>query len=188
MFSAAEMEILGTLDRLLDGAPVRASLSALARQAQEALAAEPGRVMTWTPVPLEIYGEPLPAGIRSSWVFVLRAGSITGAERHPNSHQRLTAFGESGDLPLFQGNRWQSHPLTDQRSEPLERRWVSIPPGTWHQAVVTGRDWVVVSFHTVPAGELIEERPDPENPALTTSRRYLEGAAPPPGAAGGTVR
>ena len=180
MIGGEEREILGALDRLLAGTAVRAALALLARQAQEFLAATPGRVMTWMPVPLELYGAPLPGDIRSSWIFVLRAGSITGAERHPNSLQRLTSLSESGDLPLFQGNRWQSHPLTDQRSEPLERRWVSIPPGTWHQAVVPGKDWVVVSFHTVPAEELIEERPDPENPALTTSRRYLEVDPPSP--------
>ena len=54
-----------------------------------------------------------------------------------------------------------------------ENRWISIPPNTWHQGVVGDADWAVVSFHTVPAGELIEERPGPDE-ATTRQRRYLD--------------
>jgi hypothetical protein len=52
-------------------------------------------------------------------------------------------------------------------------RWVSIPAGTWHQAVVPDEDWVVVSFHTVPEDELIEERPDRDDAGSTRLRTYL---------------
>jgi hypothetical protein len=48
-----------------------------------------------------------------------------------------------------------------------------VPPNVWHQAVVPAEDWVVVSFHTVPAEELIEERPDATD---LSQRRYLAGA------------
>jgi len=46
---------------------------------------------------------------------------------------------------------------------------------------VGDRDWLVVSFHTVPASELIEERPDPSDPdpfrpRRTRRRRYAEVA------------
>ena len=51
---------------------------------------------------------------------------------------------------------------------------MSIPPNVWHQAVVIeDKDWVVVSFHTVPADELIEERPDTADSGRTHQRRYL---------------
>ena len=169
-----EREILETLDRILAGSAVRAALSGMARCVERRLAADPGTVMAWEPIPLETYGAPMPGAILSSWIFVLRSGSSTGAERHPNSRQRMMSFCGSGDLPLFMGNRWIPHPLTDNLDEPIERRWISIPPNIWHQAVVPDRDWTVVSFHTVEAEALIEERPDPLNPARSLRRRYLD--------------
>jgi hypothetical protein len=39
--------------------------------------------------------------------------------------------------------------------------------------VPEGPDWVVVSFHTVPAEELIEERPDSDDPGRTNRMLYL---------------
>jgi hypothetical protein len=115
--------------------------------------------MAWEPIPLELYGE-LPPGIRSSWVFVLRAGTTTGAERHPNSHQRMVSYRGSGDFPVQRGGQWESRRLTSDRARDLSERWVSIPPYTWHQGIVDpGENWVVVSFHTVDAEALIEERP-----------------------------
>jgi hypothetical protein len=34
----------------------------------------------------------------------------------------------------------------------LEKRWISIPQNVWHQPIILKEaDWVVVSFHTVPA-------------------------------------
>jgi hypothetical protein len=50
---------------------------------------------------------------------------------------------------------------------------VSIPAGTWHQVVVPDQDWVVVSFHTVFDDELIEERPDPDDPVSTRRKLYV---------------
>ena len=42
----------------------------------------------------------------------------------------------------------------------MEQRWISIPPNVWHRPVIgNDADWVVILFHTVPAEELIEERP-----------------------------
>jgi hypothetical protein len=55
---------------------------------------------------------------------------------------------------------WQSHVLVSDPQASLEQQWVSIPKNIWHRPVIPkGADWVVVSFHTVPAEELIEERP-----------------------------
>jgi hypothetical protein len=45
------------------------------------------------------------AEIRSAWVFVLRAGADTGAEKHPNSHQRMMSFEGSGDLQTDEGEK-----------------------------------------------------------------------------------
>jgi hypothetical protein len=77
--------------------------------------------------------------------------------------------------------RWQSNVLVSEPDADLGRRWISIPANVWHQVVVPdGEDWVVVSFHTVPAHELIEERPDAAEAGRTHQRHYVG-----PGAASG---
>lgn len=129
--------------------------------------------MAWEPIPLSMYGGSLPALVRSSWVFILRAGATTGAERHPNSQQRMMSYRGTGDLQTGGEDRWQSHRLSSEASAALEQRWISVPPSVWHQAVVPDQDWIVVSFHTVSAEELIEERPDSGDPDRTNQRWYL---------------
>ena len=114
---------------------------------------------------------------------MLRRGVTTGAERHPNSRQRMVSWSGSGDFQVHDGARWVSHLLVDDPKAPLESRWVSIPPSTWHQGVVGDRDWLVVSFQTAAAGELVEERPDPADPdpfhpRRTRRRRYAEVKQP----------
>jgi hypothetical protein len=128
------------------------------------LARGPREIEAWESVPLDLYGAVLSPEIRSSWVFVLRRGVTTGAERHPNSRQRMVSWSGDGDFQVHNGERWKSHRLVSDPSAPLEERWISIPPETWHQGVVGDRDWLVVSFHTVAAEDLIEERPDPADP------------------------
>jgi hypothetical protein len=128
--------------------------------------------MAWEPIPLSIYGESLPAFIRSSWVFVLRAWATTGAERHPNSHQRMMSFRGIGDLQTEDDGHWQSNLLISNREVALAQRWVTIPPNVWHQAIVADSDWVV-SFQTVSAEELIEERPDTTDASRTQQRKYV---------------
>src|SRR5262249_4993981 len=113
-------------------------------------------------IPIEKY-RGLPPEIRSSWIFVLRKGTTTGAERHPNSHQRMMSYLGSADFPEVHNEVWVAHRLTSDRTRPIAERWASIPPYTWHQGIVDPDEhWVVVSFHTVPAEELIEERPTEE--------------------------
>ena len=58
----------------------------------------------------------------------------------------------------------------------VDRRWVTIPPNTWHQLFVGPGDWGMLSFHTVAAEELIEERPtsaDSLDGGPTERHRYL---------------
>ncbi len=129
--------------------------------------------MAWEPVPLTVYDGRLPETIRSSWVFILRALAATGAERHPNSHQRVMSYRGFGDLQVWANDQWRSHPLVSNLDGPIECRWASIPAGTWHQAVVPDEDWVVVSFHTVSQDELIEERPHPDDAGSTRQQTYL---------------
>jgi len=73
---------------------------------------------------------------------------------------------------------WQSHILVSDPAAALERRWISIPQNVWHRPVIPkGADWVVVSFHTMPAEELIEERPS--NSDAGTMKRMLYLASNP---------
>jgi hypothetical protein len=133
-------------------------------------------VMAWEPIPLETFGRGLPQGIRSGWIFILRAGADTGPERHPNSNQRMMTLLGTGDMRVRAGLAltWQSNFLISDPDAPLERRWISIPANTWHRPVV-GKDahWVVVSFHTVLAEELIEEKPDSDRGRGTRRKKYV---------------
>lgn len=115
--------------------------------------------MAWESVPLAVFDRPLPEEIRSCWVFLIRAGAETGAERHPNSHQRSLSLTGRGEFQLREGRRWESHPLISDPGAQPERRWVSIPQSTWHRLFVGGGNWGMLSFHTVLAEELVEERP-----------------------------
>jgi hypothetical protein len=71
--------------------------------------------------------------------------------------------------------QWRSNLLISEPAAPLGRRWISIPVNVWHRPV-TGPEanWVVVSFHTVTAEELIEERPSASTLTGTKRMKYFE--------------
>ena len=170
-----ERSRLEALDRALRSKNVRDHIRSVVARVREQLARGKDELMSWEPFPLEILSTTLPPEIRSSWVFVLRAGANTGAERHPNSHQRMMSFEGGGDIQTGEPGNWQSNVLVSDPDAPLERRWISIPPNVWHRPVIDAEaDWAVVSFHTVPAEELIEERPDDSREAGTRQMKYLE--------------
>src|SRR6266496_1133400 len=96
--TAEERSLLEALDTIVGSEEIRAQIYSIVERVRTELARNKKAEMTWEPIPLTIYGGALPSGIRSSWVFVLRAGATTGAERHPNSHQRMMSFEATGDL------------------------------------------------------------------------------------------
>jgi hypothetical protein len=169
--TAEERSLLQRLDRVLQSEQVRAEILPIVERVRSELTRNQNMLMAWEPVPLTLFRGGLPALIRSSWVFILRAGANTGAERHPNSHQRMMSFEGTGDLQTdaesaSESSRvsadivWQSNILVSNPEAALEERWVSILQNVWHRPVIPKEaDWIVVSFHTVPADELIEERP-----------------------------
>lgn len=166
---------LESIDAVLRSDSVRRQVRPIIERVCAELARQTEALMTWEPIPLTVFGDALPGEIRSAWVFVLRAGADTGAERHPNSHQRMMTFEGSGNMKTGEPGQWQSNVLIGDPKAPLERRWISIPPNVWHRPVV-GADahWTVVSFHTVPAEELIEEKPDDSTKNGTKQMKYLE--------------
>jgi hypothetical protein len=139
---------------------------------EQKLRERPDDVLAWEPIPLDFYTFPLPETIRSSWVFILRANTITGAERHPNSHQRMVSYRGHGDFQTRTEGDWRSHFLKSDQTLPIEQRWISIPPNVWHQGIVPGENWVVVSFHTAAEHELIEERPATDTEDAVRQRKY----------------
>jgi hypothetical protein len=165
-----EREILEALDAAVRTAAT--TIEPLIIAVDSKLRDRPEDVLAWTPIPLDSYPNPLPDSIRSSWVFVLRAGVVTGAERHPNSHQRMMSYRGHGDFQTRPDDSWRSHFMSSGPSASLEERWISIPPNVWHQGIVGPEDWAVVSFHTVPEEELIEERPAAGAGEHAQQRRY----------------
>jgi hypothetical protein len=171
--TSQEKSLLELLDGILRSSAVRAQVNRIVERVARKLRQQRTATMAWEPIPLSVYGNSLPPPIQSSWVFMLRAGATTGAERHPNSHQRMMSYQGIGDLQTEGQGQWQSHPLVSESSAALEERWISVPPNVWHQAVIADQDWVVVSFHTVLAEELIEERPDAEDASRTHQQHYV---------------
>jgi hypothetical protein len=166
---------LEALDAALRSVSVREYIRSVVARVREELARKKDALMSWEPVPLHIFSTALPPEIRSAWVFVLRAGADTGAERHPNSHQRMMSFEGSGDLQTGEHGEWRANALVSDPDAPLELRWISIPANIWHRPVIDAEtDWAVVSFHTVPAEELIEERPDHSSEAGTRQMKYVK--------------
>jgi len=187
-----ERTIVEALDKAVRSADAQTRIRPIVERVRADLARKPDAVMTWEPIPLTTYSGALPRQIKSSWIFILRAGANSGAERHPNSHRRMMSSAGTGDMQIGRprsetkvrqgaGIEWQSNVLISNPDAPLEKRWISIPQNVWHQPVVSEEeDWVVVSFHTVPAEQLLEERPDDQSTSGTTQMVYLEKSAPAP--------
>jgi hypothetical protein len=170
-----ERTCLESIDAILRSDAVRRQIRPVVERVRADLARKKEALMTWEPLPLTVFGGALPREIRSAWVFVLRAGADTGAERHPNSHQRMMSFEGRGDMKTGEPGQWQSNVLIGNDEAPLEQRWISIPQNVWHRPVVgADADWVVVSFHTVPAAELIEEKPDDSGKDGMKQMKYLD--------------
>jgi hypothetical protein len=168
-----EWEILKGLDKALRNPGAHQAIETIAGRVAQRLNADPDATLAWEPVPLETYGPVVPQMIRSSWVFVLRRRTTSGAERHPNSHQRVMSYRGRADMQTWENGAWRSNVLVEDSSAPLDQRWLSIPVNVWHKPVMGESDWVVVSFHTATDAELIEERGDPEQIHHARQETYL---------------
>src|SRR6266540_2659670 len=96
--TAEERSLLQQLDRILRSEQIRAQILPIVERVRSELTRNQDTLMAWEPIPLTLFRGALPAVIRSSWVFILRAGANTGAERHPNSHQRMMSFEGTGNM------------------------------------------------------------------------------------------
>jgi hypothetical protein len=132
-----------------------AALDAVVERSQEVLDAaalkaramlQTGEEFGWHFVPLA----PLPEGIASAGLFVLPPRSRPTSHRHPNSIQHMRRLAGQARVRLTLGDQ------ALDRLVGADERWVVIQADATHQIVVGDREFVVLSFHTVPQEELLE--------------------------------
>jgi len=132
-----------------------AALDALVKRSKEVLDAtslkaramlQTGEEFGWEFVSLG----PLPEGVASAGLFVLPARSRPTPHRHPNSIQHMRRLAGDARVRLTLGDD-----VLD-RSVGADERWVVIQADATHQIDVGEREFVVISFHTVPQEELLE--------------------------------
>src|SRR5689334_11108386 len=107
----------------------------------------------WSTVDLESITVPLPETIKSCWIFVLKKDVPSGCHYHPNSIQHMVMIEGEGTSRVGTISR-QMRPLEPDAS--LDDVWYVIPEGVPHEFFPSGRDVVVVSFHTCASDELEE--------------------------------
>jgi hypothetical protein len=170
---ATKDPVVRQLGALIQSEAIAARLRDILPRVRQRLASSDGP-MAWEVVPLTFFGAGLPAVVRSCWIFVIRADASTGAERHPNSHQRSCSLFGRGTFEVHDGVDWRPHALASEPHDEAGRHWISIPPSTWHRLRVGSSAWGMVSFHTVAAEDLIEENPlDPDRlDGPTRQERY----------------
>jgi quercetin dioxygenase-like cupin family protein len=174
VFQAENDPVIRVLAQVVSSPRVKEMTAAALQRVTDALNAGT-ETMAWEVLPLTQFGGSLPAEIRSCWIFVIRPGQATGAERHPNSHQRSLSLQGSGRFELRQATVWEAYDLDSGLAAPVGKTWVTIPPNTWHRLFSEAVPWGMISFHTVPSSQLIEERPESEmklDTGPTSSRVY----------------
>jgi mannose-6-phosphate isomerase-like protein (cupin superfamily) len=101
---------------------------------------------------------PLPAIIKSGWIFVLKKDVPSGCHYHPNSIQHMVVIEGEGDSKVGAISR-QMRRLNEPDCS-LDDIWYVIREGVPHEFFPRGADVVVVSFHTSAPDELEEIRCD----------------------------
>lgn len=172
VFQAENDPTIRVLAQVVGAPRVKEMTAAALQRVTDALTAGT-ETMAWEVFPRTQFGGALPPEIRSCWIFVIRPGQATGAERHPNSHQRSLSLQGSGRFELRQAAGWEAYDLAPGLAAPVGKSWVTIPPNTWHRLFSGAVPWGMISFHTVPSSQLIEERPESDMALDTgqTSRR-----------------
>ena len=169
-----EKRILKLLDNAVKEEGIRQHMIGVIQRVERALENDPKALLSWEPIPLGLYKQRLPSEIKSSWVFNLRKNTTTGAERHPNSIQRMMSYKGRGDFQIKPDLKWESNLLESDFRGDIEKRWISIPVNVWHQGLVSDENWIVISFHTAEVSELIEERHDDGDETKLHKQKYVD--------------
>lgn len=173
MNSEEDMNIIKELDNIVRDSLVKELVNSFTKKAEEKLRQNPESDIQWLSIPFGLFEGRLPDCIKSGWVFVIRKGVATDPERHPESRQRMMSYKGSGDMQTWDGKRWLSRNMVSNEEEPLGKRWISIPQNEFHYAVTKEVNWVVVSFHTVNANELVEERASIDDLSKVQKQKYI---------------
>jgi mannose-6-phosphate isomerase-like protein (cupin superfamily) len=140
----------------------------------------------WTTVAADTIRVPLPAPIKSCWVFLLKRDVPSGSHYHPNSVQHMVALNGRGRSNVG-GVERTLIPFGSARHA-IEDKWHVIGEGVPHEFFPEGEDMTVVSFHTCAAAELEEIASGSGARRIYEplgSDRSQRVAAEPGGAAGG---
>jgi mannose-6-phosphate isomerase-like protein (cupin superfamily) len=128
---------------------VRSAVDTLKKQLPDT--SEP---FVWSTIDLQSISVRLPDTIRSGWIFVLKKDVPSGCHYHPNSIQHMVMIEGEGTSKVGAISR-EMRRFEDSNSS-LDEIWYVIPEGVQHEFFPTGRDMVVVSFHTCESNELEE--------------------------------
>jgi hypothetical protein len=169
-----EREILELLDLAAKEDAIREYMIGVMQRVEKSLEDDANALLAWEPISLSLYKQKLPDEIKSCWVFILRKNAITGAERHPNSIQRMMSYKGYGDFQTKPDSVWKSNFLKSDPEGKIDNRWISIPVNVWHQGIVSDENWIVLSFHTAEVSELIEERPEDGDETKVHRQKYVD--------------
>ena len=159
------------LDALLRSGSKVDKLNPLLASLFAELERSPSQPQAWQPLSADSLDLKLPDEIASAWLFALRGGGKFPSERHPNSWQRSIALEGQAVFEVYENGAWQARPL-DGASKTAGERTISIPPNMWHRIAIGPATFVSLSFHTVPAAELIEETCAGDDFSQTHRRLY----------------
>lgn len=147
--TTSSASLLRDLDALLTS-KLRDPMTRAVEQARDQLARS-AEAFGWAVV--EPGAALLPAPTRSAWVFVLRADTRAEPHRHPSSVQHLRSLAGSGQVVLSREGARDHVEYALSEDHP----WLVILEDVTHEVRATGAaEWVVASFHTVSANELLE--------------------------------
>ena len=164
--------VAAKLSHLVNSSRQSDAIAPVLARVERALADRPDQPQAWEPLTLTDLPFKVPADIQSCWVFILRAGATFGAERHPNSHQRTIALSGDALFEVLIDDSWSQWPIRATSDENDSASAVSIPPSVWHRITIGQLNFVSMSFHTVPAEQLIEETPVGGDLSVITQRLY----------------
>ena len=165
-------QVAAELSHLVNSFRESDAIAPVLARVERALLSHPDQPQAWEPLSVSALPFSIPEGIRSCWVFILRAGASFGAERHPNSHQRTVALSGDALFEFLVDDSWSQLPIRASTDEMDSASAISIPPSVWHRITIGEANFVSMSFHTVLAEQLIEVTPVGEDLSVTTQRLY----------------
>ena len=108
----------------------------------------------WSTIDPESITVRLPETIKSCWIFVLKKDVPSGCHYHPNSIQHMVMIEGEGTSKVGSDSRQMMR--LGEADSTLDDVWYVIREGVQHEFFPSGRDVVVVSFHTCASDELEE--------------------------------